>query len=153
MDKISRATAILLFWFMVVSIQFPSTIGESQHVDHIQDQKPSLVKTVLDTITSLKESHQDSWGKLKTIIHGIQLKFFPPNLDFRGADERKRESGTAVGGAGDKVKEAVEKSFHTSKETVEETAKTAAEVVGETVHKGAKKVKETVSDKESEAEL
>lgn len=72
---------------------------------------------------------------------------------FRGADERKRESGTAVGGAGDKVKEAVEKSFHTSKETVEETAKTAAEVVGETVHKGAKKVKETVSDKESEAEL
>ncbi|KAF3440472.1 hypothetical protein FNV43_RR18756 [Rhamnella rubrinervis] len=147
MEKFSRATAILLFWFIVVSIQFPSTIGE---VDHLQQGKPSLAKAVIDTLTSFKESHQGSWDKVKTIIHGFQLKFFPPNLDFRGSEEGKPEGG----GAGEKVKEAVEKSFTSSRETVEEAAKSAADAVGETVHKTAQKVKETVhSDKESQAEL
>lgn len=80
MDKFSRATAILILWFIVVSIQFPFTIT-IEEVDHLAQGKPSLVKALFDTIISLKESHQGSWNKVKTVIHGVQLKFFPPNLE------------------------------------------------------------------------
>ncbi|KAG2716471.1 hypothetical protein I3760_03G127900 [Carya illinoinensis] len=160
MDRSARISILFLFWFIIVSQQILPTIGGEQHHDYAQNQEEkrpsSFAKMVKDTISILKQSHQRSWSKVKAIIKEKEFHIFPPNLDFRAADEANSDEDR-VGGinsASGKMKDAAQKSFKTSKNTVEETAKSAAEVVGVTMHKTAGKVKEDLSDKdESEAEL
>ncbi|ONI01979.1 hypothetical protein PRUPE_6G170400 [Prunus persica] len=161
MDKFSRRTALFLFWFIIVSLQIPSTIGEGQQqVEKNEQEQTTFGKTMqdtvnvlYDTISVLQKSHQNAWDKVKTIISEMQLQFSPPNLDFRGADEADGKGSTGGVGMGAKLKEAAHKSFETGKHTVEESAKSAGAAVGETMHKTAEKVKERVSHEEPHAEL
>ncbi|KAK9949808.1 hypothetical protein M0R45_005319 [Rubus argutus] len=157
MDKFSRRTALFLFWFIIVSLQIPKTIGEEGQQNEEQ-QQPYFTKTLQDTfsvlqdtVSMLQKSHQTAWDKVKTIISDMQMQFSPPSLDFRADAGIKGE--TEGDSMGEKVKEAAQKSFETSKHTVEETAKSAADAVGGTAHKTAEKIKETVSSDESAAEL
>ncbi|XP_050129464.1 uncharacterized protein LOC126606040 [Malus sylvestris] len=161
MDRFSRRTALFLFWFIIVSLQIPKTIGEAQpevEKNEEADQQTAFGRTMqdtmsmlYDTISVLQKSHQNAWDKVKTIINDMQLQFSPPNLDFRGGDEANaRGSEGDDQGMGGKVKEAAQKSFETSKHTVEESAKSAGEAVGGTVHKTAEKVKETVASPHEE---
>ncbi|XP_021801141.1 uncharacterized protein LOC110745367 isoform X2 [Prunus avium] len=159
MDKFSRRTALFLFWFIIVSLQIPSTIGEGQQqVEKNEQEQTTFGKTMqdtidvlYDTISVLQKSHQNAWDKVKTIISDMQLQFSPPNLE--GADEADGKGSTGGVGMGEKLKEAAHKSFETGKHTVEESAKSAGEAVGETMHKTAEKVKEKVSHEEPHAEL
>ncbi|CAI9109202.1 OLC1v1008977C1 [Oldenlandia corymbosa var. corymbosa] len=88
------------------------------------------------------------WEKIKSTIYQLQIKFFPPDLDFRSifAPSDKGINDDGQNSAGAAVKEAAEKSFQASKKTVEETAKSAAEAVGEAAHVTAEKVKEKIHD-------
>ncbi|KAJ9170289.1 hypothetical protein P3X46_018409 [Hevea brasiliensis] len=127
-----------LFLFIILSLQFLFVIGDAgQKIANNRQEKPPFAKMVLDTLTTLKKSHQTSWEKIKAIVHRIQLQFFPPNLDFRVADEVESQGGG-------KMKEAAGKSFEVSKTTAKESAKSAANVVGEAVQK----VKDKLSDEE-----
>ncbi|XP_018810759.1 uncharacterized protein LOC108983545 [Juglans regia] len=158
MDRSARISILFLFWFIIVSQQILPTIGGEQHHDYAgqnQEEKPSFAKMVTDTISILKQSHQRSWSKVKTIIKELEFQIFPPNLDFRAADDaNSKDRVGGINSASGKVKDAAQKSFRTSKNTVEETAKSASEVVGGTMHKTAGKAKDNLSDKdESEAEL
>ncbi|KAK3211818.1 hypothetical protein Dsin_016524 [Dipteronia sinensis] len=110
-----------------------------QHRAQYNEEKPPFSKILADTISLLKKSHQSSWEKVKAVLHGMRLQFFPPNLDFRGGEE--------VNG-GESMKEAAKKSIRMSKTSVEKSAKSAAEMVGEAVENTAEKVKNTVSNKE-----
>ncbi|KAJ7956920.1 Transmembrane protein [Quillaja saponaria] len=153
MDKYSRSIKLFLFLFIIVTFQSHSAVGEGGQLDaQIEPVQPSIIKLVTNTISTLKRSHQSYWGKVKTIINGMQMQFSPPNLDFRGSD--KADSGDGVGGEGTRgtMKKAAEKSFGASKETVEGFAKSTAKVVGEAINKATEKVNEREKD-ESEAEL
>lgn len=91
MDKFSRRTALFLFWFIIVSLQIPSTIGEGQQQveknENEQEQTTfgktlqDTVNVLYDTISVLQKSHQNAWDKVKTIISDMQLQFSPPNLE------------------------------------------------------------------------
>ncbi|XP_028755071.1 uncharacterized protein LOC114720924 [Neltuma alba] len=151
MANLSRnAVLLFLLFFIVVVLQFQIAVqqGGAGH-PVVQDEQgyPLLHKYVLDTVSLLKKSHKSSWEKVKSVIHDLQMKFSPPNLDFRGAKEAQSDG----------MKEAAEKSFHKSKETVKESAKSAAEMIGDAVHKTAQKVKApssaSASERESDSEL
>ncbi|KAM5577514.1 hypothetical protein ABKV19_008048 [Rosa sericea] len=147
MDKFSRRTALLLFWFIIVSLQIPKTIGEEgQQNEEQQTYYTKTLSVLQDTVSMLQKSHQSAWDKMKTVISDMQMQFMPPSLDFRGQDKKDETEGEGVG---DKMKDAAQKSFETSKHTVEESAKSAADAV----HKTAEKVKEAVASDESAAEL
>ncbi|XP_050385856.1 uncharacterized protein LOC126802288 [Argentina anserina] len=144
MDKFSRRTALLLFWFIIVSLQIPKTIAEEgQQNEEEQTYITRTLSVLQDTVSMLQKSHQAAWDKMKTTISDMQMQFMPPSLE---ADDKKDETEE---GAGEKMKDAAQKSFETSKHTVEESAKTAADAV----HKTAEKVKEVVTNDESSAEL
>lgn len=66
------------------------------------------------------------------------------------SSDEARVDEPSGGGAGEKMKDAVSKSFGKSKATVEDTAKSAAEVVGETLQKTKEKVKRSFSDREGQ---
>ncbi|KAL6223049.1 hypothetical protein ACLB2K_006439 [Fragaria x ananassa] len=144
MDKFSRRTALLVFWFIIVSLQIPRTIGEEQNEEE-QTYFTRTLSVLQDTVSMLQKSHQAAWDKMKTTIADMQMQFMPPSIDFRG-DDNKDETEEGVG---EKMKDAAQKSFETSKHTVEESAKTAADAV----HKTAEKVKEVVTNDETSAEL
>ncbi|KAG8478658.1 hypothetical protein CXB51_028458 [Gossypium anomalum] len=139
MKKSRSGLMFLLVWFIFVSHQIVSVVCETgQYIDD-EEEKTSFFHVVSSTISSLKKSHLTSWEKIKTLVHGLQLKFTPPNLDFRAP-------GTGTTGvsesAGENIKEAAKKSVDAGKKTVEKTAKSAADAV----HHTAEKLKETVSD-------
>ncbi|MFQ6634648.1 hypothetical protein Gotur_011698 [Gossypium turneri] len=159
MKKSRSSLMFLLVWFIFVSHQIVSVVCETgQYIDD-EEEKTSFFHVVSSTISSLKKSHLTSWEKIKTLLHGLQLKFTPPNLDFRapgtgttgvsesaGEDIKKgiKQTGTTGGSesAGENIKEAAKKSVEAGTETVEKTAKSAADAV----HHTAEKLKETVSD-------
>lgn len=86
MDDIFKTTLILLFLcFLLLSHQTPFAAGDGRggatDTSILQEEKPSLAKMVTDSISTLKNSHENSWGKIKTVFHAMQLKFFPPDLE------------------------------------------------------------------------
>ncbi|GAV58072.1 LOW QUALITY PROTEIN: hypothetical protein CFOL_v3_01608, partial [Cephalotus follicularis] len=128
-----------LFCYIIFSHQIVLSVGDGgQDIAQNTEGKPSFAEIVTDTIKLLKKSHKSSWDKVKTIIHEMQ-QFFPPNIDFRSAEEAH-----AGVGAGGKMKAAVEKSFGKSEEALEASAKTAAKAVADAMHKTAEK-KDSVS--------
>ncbi|XP_010027330.2 uncharacterized protein LOC104417818 [Eucalyptus grandis] len=157
MKKLRRIAKLFIFWVLVsLNTRALSTdIGDGcQKHAKTKEEKPSIAKIVMGTVSRLKESHKISWIKIKTIMNNVQLHFFPPDLDFRSRDDAIVDNQN---NAGSKVEHVVKKSFGTSKVTVEETAKSTAEVVGQAVRKTAEKVKESMSDEdegeESKSEL
>ncbi|XP_050208176.1 uncharacterized protein LOC126657515 [Mercurialis annua] len=126
-SKYGRNMRWFIFLLINVSLQIILVVGEGgQHVAEDLEGKPPLIKMAMDTLTTLRKSHKNSWDKIKAVIHDYQLQFFPPNLDFRG-------EGGDISGEG--MKEAAGKTFEVGKTTAEESAKSAAKVVGEAVHK------------------
>ncbi|KAJ0041044.1 hypothetical protein Pint_26958 [Pistacia integerrima] len=140
-DKFRRTIIFSLLWSLILSHQNRFVAGDGQggagDTSTIQEEKPSLAKTLTDSISNLRKYHENSWGKAKAIIHAMQIQFFPPNVDFRGGNKANADAG-----AGEKVKEAAKKSTSKSKMAVEESAKSAAEAV----HKTAEKVKVKLHD-------
>ncbi|KAK4264841.1 hypothetical protein QN277_025965 [Acacia crassicarpa] len=151
MGNLSRNRVLLfLLFFLVVVLQSQIAVqqqgGAGNRAVQEEPQYPLFHKYVVDTVSLLKRSHKSSWEKVKTVIHDFQMRFSPPNVDFRRATEDQSEP----------IREAAEKSFQKSTETVKESAKSAAEMVGEAVHKTAQKVKappSSASERESDSEL
>ncbi|MBA0561116.1 hypothetical protein Golob_017968, partial [Gossypium lobatum] len=80
MKKSRSSLMFLLVWFIFVSHQIVSVVCETgQYIDD-EEEKTSFFHVVSSTISSLKKSHLSSWEKIKTLLHGLQLKFTPPNL-------------------------------------------------------------------------
>ncbi|KAI4345170.1 hypothetical protein L6164_012320 [Bauhinia variegata] len=138
MDKFTRTTIFFDLFCILAVLQLPSTAGEGgQNVAQNQPEKPFLSKILLDTVSLLKNSHKNSWEKIKTVVHDLQMQFSPPNLDFRSANKAEPGHGGGDDGVKEKVTEAAGKSFDKSKEAVEDSAKSAAKVVEEVVQKTA----------------
>ncbi|CAL5439306.1 unnamed protein product [Camellia sinensis] len=97
--------------------------------------------TPTPTPTPTPRIWSSSWNKAQSLFNQLQAYFFPPNLDFRGRKEVESDGGAA----GEKVKEAMAKSFGKSRATVEDSAKSAAKFAGETLHITADKVKKSFS--------
>ncbi|KAL3728836.1 hypothetical protein ACJRO7_033423 [Eucalyptus globulus] len=157
MKRLSRIAKLFIFWVLVSlhTRALSTDIGDGgqKHVK-TKEEKASIAKIVMGTVSHLRESHKISWIKIKTIMNNMQLQFFPPDLDFRSRDHAIVDNQNNVGS---KVEHAVKKSFGTSKVTVEETAKSTDEVVGKAVRKTVEKVKESMFDEdegeESKSEL
>ncbi|KAK9713315.1 hypothetical protein RND81_06G019000 [Saponaria officinalis] len=103
------------------------------------------------------KSVSKSWAKIKSILHAAQMKYYPPNLDFRSqgkitenAYEGSRSSTAEK--VNKRVKLAVEKSLEDGEMTMEETAQTAAKLMGEAMHKAKDKVEHKIT-KRKEDEL
>uniref|UniRef100_A0A6M2EZS8 Pectinesterase inhibitor domain-containing protein n=1 Tax=Populus davidiana TaxID=266767 RepID=A0A6M2EZS8_9ROSI len=149
MDTCERITISFVLLFVVLSSQIPSVAGDGDHVSReMQEEPPYLTRIVTDQISLFKRSCGNSWDKVKIIIHDLQIQFFPPNLDFRSADQE--ESTWSENGGGEKMKKVVEKCIRTSKQTAEMSAESAAEVMVEAMHKAAEKVKNSLSNSDDQ---
>ncbi|XP_013586868.1 PREDICTED: uncharacterized protein LOC106295496 [Brassica oleracea var. oleracea] len=104
---------------------------------------PPEDKTATVWLSRIKRSGNDYWSKFKETLGRGHSRFFPPNIDFRGKDD------AAEMGAGEKMKEAVTRSFEHSKDTVEEAARSAAEVACDATEAVKEKMKRSVSDGET----
>ncbi|CAH2037291.1 unnamed protein product [Thlaspi arvense] len=113
----------------------------SDDVDHMR-AVPAEDKTTTVWLSKIKQSGNNYWGKLKETLGRGHSRFFPPNIDFRGKDDPAM-------GAGEKMKEAVTRSFEHSKGTVEEAARSAAEVACDAAEAVKEKVKSSVSGREA----
>ncbi|OIS98502.1 PREDICTED: uncharacterized protein LOC109232745 [Nicotiana attenuata] len=138
MERFRKVSILLIFWFVTFSFATIHTYGDATQ-KNVQQQ---------ETYSTLVTSSLRYWDNVKSYINQLQLKFFPPDLDFRS-----KEVAYADGGATERVKEAAQKSFGKSKETVEETAKSAAKVVEQTVHKTVEKVRGSASSGHDRDEL
>nr|XP_016483665.1 PREDICTED: uncharacterized protein LOC107804307 [Nicotiana tabacum] len=140
MERSKNLSVVFIFWLVTFSFATIHTYGDAAQ-KNVRDKQQEAYSTLLTS--SLR-----SWDKVKSYINQLQLKFFPPDLDFGS-----KEVATADGGAKERMKEAAQKSFGKSKETVEETAKSAAKVVEQTVHKTVEKVRGSASSGHDHDEL
>ncbi|KAI4330144.1 hypothetical protein MLD38_028447 [Melastoma candidum] len=136
---------ILLTWVLMISST--QLVGSQNFAENQEEIKPSFPKLILDSVSNFRRSNQDSWSKIKAVLNAFQLKFTPPNLDFRGTGDGANDKGGAEG-VGGKVMGAVGKSFSAGRATVEGSAKSAAQGVEKAVQKTAEMVKDSVSDDE-----
>ncbi|KAH8507891.1 hypothetical protein Peur_049875 [Populus x canadensis] len=149
MDTCERITISFVLLFIILSSQIPSVAGDGDHVSReMQEEPPYLTRIVTDQISLLKRSCGNSWDKVKIIIRYLQIQFYPPNLDFRSADQE--ESTRSENGGGEKMMKVVEKCIRTSKRTAEISAESAAEVMLEAMHKAAEKVKNGLSNSDEQ---
>ncbi|KAF9681967.1 hypothetical protein SADUNF_Sadunf05G0058400 [Salix dunnii] len=147
-----RITISFVLLLIILPSQIPSVAGDGEHVSReMQEEPPYLARIMTDPIYSLKRSCSNSWDKAKTIIHDLQMQFFPPNLDFRSTDQE--ESARSENGGGEKMKKVVEKCIGTSKRTAEISAETAADVMGAAVRKAAEKVKSSLSNSDDQKSI
>ncbi|ESQ31392.1 hypothetical protein EUTSA_v10005069mg [Eutrema salsugineum] len=110
-----------------------------------KEENPSLVKIICGIFG--KRFPPSSWELIQGVMQKIQMKLYPPNLDFRSNSD-KSNSEEEGEDRGEKVKEAATRSLEVSKEAIEESAKLAGDVVGEVVHKTAEKVTKHTSHDE-----
>ncbi|KAK3035547.1 hypothetical protein RJ639_034752 [Escallonia herrerae] len=148
------STAALLICLFIVFLSPVENVQQESSM-HGEEEIPTsdlleTVKRMFSTRTTavpradIGSSTSSYWVKARALIDHVQAYFFPPNLDFRGSsEEAEAAGGKGVGGAGEKVKEAVKESLEKSKATVEDSAKSAAEAV----HKTAKMMKRSSSDR------
>ncbi|EOA15066.1 hypothetical protein CARUB_v10028427mg [Capsella rubella] len=138
----SRRIIFGFSFLFIILISGVAADGEDSDGAATKEEKPSLIKIICGIFG--KKFPPSSWELIQGAMHKIQMKLYPPNLDFRSnSDKNKREEEDK----GEKVKEAATRSLEVSKEAIEESAKLAGDVVGEVVHKTAEKVtKETSHD-------
>ncbi|KAI7985641.1 hypothetical protein LOK49_LG14G02298 [Camellia lanceoleosa] len=152
----AEAMSICLFLLITIFLSAAFGIGSESEQQLLHNNKEGLSTKAY---TSLSERVKDmfslssttppptpriwssSWNKAQSLFNQLQAYFFPPNLDFRGRKEMESDGGAA----GEKVKEAMAKSFGKSRATVEDSAKSAAKFAGETLHTTADKVKKSFS--------
>ncbi|KAL1215451.1 hypothetical protein V5N11_021878 [Cardamine amara subsp. amara] len=145
MNESRRISLGVSFFFVIIifiseGIFLASADGEENNAVAKKEENPSILKIIFGIFgkkfppSSMK---LESWELIQGAMHKIQMKLYPPNLDFRSnSDNTKSEEEDK----GEKVKEAATRSLEVSKETIEESAKLAGGVVGEVVHKTAEKV-------------
>ncbi|XP_010484277.1 PREDICTED: uncharacterized protein LOC104762647 [Camelina sativa] len=127
------------FFFIIIIIIIlilrVSADGEESDGAATKEENPSLIKIICGIFG--KKFPPSSWELVQGAMQKIQMKLYPPNLDFRSnSDKSKREDEDK----GEKVKEAATRTLEVSKEAIEESAKIAGDVVGEVVQKTAEKV-------------
>ncbi|ESQ35123.1 hypothetical protein EUTSA_v10008985mg [Eutrema salsugineum] len=127
--------SVVLFLFV-----FSASVNSSD-VDY-QRAVPPEDKTTTVLLSKIKQSGNSYWAKLKETLGRGHSRLFPPNIDFRGKDD-------ASMGAGEKMKEAVTRSFENSKDTVEGAARSAAEVACDAAESVKEKVKRSVSGRDT----
>ncbi|VVA91579.1 unnamed protein product [Arabis nemorensis] len=125
----------------VVFFLFVFSVKVSGDVEYLR-AVPAEAKTTTVWLSTIKQSGNNYWAKLKETLGRGHSRFFPPNIDFRGKDDPTM-------GTGEKVKEAVTRSFEHSKDTVEEAARSAAEVACDAAGAVKEKVKRSVSGGET----
>ncbi|KAF8053126.1 hypothetical protein N665_1462s0011 [Sinapis alba] len=130
----------LLYLFSVIFFLFVFSVNVSS------ETMPPEDKTATVWLARIKRSGNDYWSKLKESLGRGHSYFFPPNIDFRGKDDAVKM------GAGEKVKEAVTRSFEHSKDTMEEAARSAAEVACDAAEVVKEKMKRSVSGREDTTE-
>ncbi|KAJ8543750.1 hypothetical protein K7X08_025368 [Anisodus acutangulus] len=142
MEIVRKLSILVLFCLITISFEIIHTAGDAAHQKNVQDKQKDQSPTQMleEAYSMFVTSSLSSWDMVKSYINQFQLKYFPPNVDFRSKDD-----GKANGGAREKIKEATQKTFEKSKETVERSAKSAAEAMEQKVHKTADKIKDTMS--------
>ncbi|CAA7034779.1 unnamed protein product [Microthlaspi erraticum] len=100
-----------------------------------KEENPSLVKIIYGIFG--KKFPPSSWELIQGVMQKIQMKLYPPNLDFRSNSDKKNKEEEDKG---EKMKEAATRSLEVSKEAIEESARLAGGVVGDVVQKTAEKV-------------
>ncbi|TMW97235.1 hypothetical protein EJD97_005943 [Solanum chilense] len=139
MEFFRKLSILVIFCLITISCEIIHTNGNQQNVE--EDKKEQSPTQILEEAYSmLLTSTLRSLDVAKSYINQLQLKYFPPNVDFRSNDDVSTN-----GGAGGRIMEATQKSFEKSKETVEGSAKSAAAAVEQKVHDTADKVKDTIS--------
>ncbi|CAN4106477.1 unnamed protein product [Withania somnifera] len=139
MESLRKLSILVLFCLITISSEIIHTAGDQKNVQDKQKDQSST-QILEEAYSMLVTSSMRSWDMVKSYINQLQLKYFPPNVDFRSKDD-----GKANGGAGERITDATRKSFKKSKETVEGSAKYAAEAMEQKVHKTAEKVKDRMS--------
>ncbi|KAK2965483.1 hypothetical protein RJ640_008277 [Escallonia rubra] len=150
------STAVLLICLFIVLL---SPVENVQQENSMQEEEEIPTTDLLETAkrmfstrttavprADIGSSTSSYWMKARALIDHLQAYLFPPNLEG-SIEEAEATGGEGVGGAGEKVKEAVTKSLEKGKATVEDSAKSAAEAAAEAVHKTAKMMKRSSSDR------
>ncbi|CAL5443614.1 unnamed protein product [Camellia sinensis] len=150
----AEAMSICLFLLITIFLSAAFGIGSEQQLLHnnkeglstkaytsLSERVKAMFSLSSTTPPPTPRIWSSSWNKAQSLFNQLQAYFFPPNLDFR----RRKEVESDGGAAGEKVKEAMAKSFGKSRATVEDSAKSAAKFAGETLHITADKVKKSFS--------
>ncbi|CAH2043451.1 unnamed protein product [Thlaspi arvense] len=150
MDESRRIRLGFSFFFVIIffiSVEILPVAAEGAENDDVakKEENPSLLKIIFGIFG--KKFPPSSWELIRGAMQMIQMKLYPPNLDFRSNSE-KSNRGEEGEDKGEKVKEAATRSLEVSKEAIEESAKLAGGVVGEVVHKTAEKVAKQTSHDE-----
>ncbi|KFK28171.1 hypothetical protein AALP_AA8G481600 [Arabis alpina] len=138
------------FFFVIIiliSEGFLPVSADGAENDGVAKKKedPSLLKIISGIFG--KKFPPSSWELIQGAMQKIQMKLYPPNLDFRSNSDKSNSEDKGEDKA-EKVKEAATRSLEVSKEAIEESAKLAGGVVGEVVHKTAEKVTKQTSHDE-----
>ncbi|KAG2284529.1 hypothetical protein Bca52824_055749 [Brassica carinata] len=123
--------SFLFFILIILIISWGISPVSSDEGVARKEENPSLLKIICGICGAMQK---------------IQMKLYPPNLDFRSNSDKNNKDGGEE--KGEKVKEAATRSLEVSKEAIEDSAKLAGGVVGEIVHKTAEKVTKQTSHDE-----
>ncbi|XP_018511850.1 uncharacterized protein LOC103855261 [Brassica rapa] len=126
-----------LFFILIISWGI-SPVSSDEGVARKEENPSSLLKIICGIFG--KKFPPSSWELIQSAMQKIQMKLYPPNLDFRSNSDKNNKDREGGEDKGEKVKEAATRSLEVSKEAIEESAKLAGGVVGEVVHKTAEKV-------------
>lgn len=71
----SRLQLVVVFILMV---HVASCFAEEPHK---APERPSFGNFIHQSVAIFKKSHLSPWDKMKSLLHQMQLQFFPPNLE------------------------------------------------------------------------
>ncbi|CAA0412057.1 unnamed protein product [Arabidopsis thaliana] len=134
---------VSVFCIIIILISGVSADGAESDSAAKKEENPSIVK-IISGIFGNKFPPR-SWELIQGAMQKIQMKLYPPNLDFRSNSDK---SNIEEEDKAEKVREAATRSLEVSKEAIEESAKLAGDVVGEVVQKTAEKVTKQTSHDE-----
>ncbi|WZZ37377.1 hypothetical protein YC2023_020778 [Brassica napus] len=142
--RIRFGFSFLFFILIILIISWGISPVSSDEGVARKEENPSLLKIICGICG--KKFPPSSRELIQGAMQKIQMKLYPPNLDFRSNSDKNNKDGGEE--KGEKVKEAATRSLEVSKEAIEDSAKLAGGVVGEVVHKTAEKVTKQTSHDE-----
>ncbi|KAF2562094.1 hypothetical protein F2Q70_00019012 [Brassica cretica] len=142
--RIRFGFSFLFFILIILIISWGISPVSSDEGVARKEENPSLLKIICGIFG--KKFPPSSRELIQGAMQKIQMKLYPPNLDFRSNSDKNNKDGGEE--KGEKVKEAAARSLEVSKEAIEDSAKLAGGVVGEVVHKTAEKVTKQTSHDE-----
>lgn len=85
MERFRKITKLYLWLIILLYLQTTISAVNGDHGGQNKaqnkEEKSTLAQFVIETISTLRESRTSSWEKVESIIHEMQLKFSPPNLE------------------------------------------------------------------------